>query len=162
MEQISWLFLAFVFFCFFHIYIFKTSQGSSDCGAAETNLTRNYEIEGLIPGLAQWVKDPVLPCGLDLALLWLWCRLAAVAPIRPLAWEPPYAALAAPQKITILLIYIFLSICLPNYIICSHQECSRNYAIIILNNCLGLMCSYKLTAIDNKPHKLSLTIIIFF
>ena len=30
-------------------------------------------------------------CGLDLALLWLWCRLAAVAPIRPLAWEPPYA-----------------------------------------------------------------------
>ena len=29
--------------------------------------------------------------GLDLALLWLWCRLAAVAPIRPLAWELPYA-----------------------------------------------------------------------
>ena len=24
--------------------------------------------------------------------LWLWCRLVAVAPIRPLAWEPPYAA----------------------------------------------------------------------
>ena len=30
-------------------------------------------------------------CGSDLALLWLWCRLAAVAPIRFLAWEPPYA-----------------------------------------------------------------------
>ena len=30
-------------------------------------------------------------CGLDLALLWLWCRPAAVAPIHPLAWEPPYA-----------------------------------------------------------------------
>jgi len=29
--------------------------------------------------------------GSDLVLLWLWCRLAAVAPIRPLAWEPPYA-----------------------------------------------------------------------
>ena len=29
--------------------------------------------------------------GLDLALLGLWCRLAAVAPIGPLAWEPPYA-----------------------------------------------------------------------
>ena len=28
--------------------------------------------------------------GLDLALLWLWWRSAAVAPIRPLAWEPPY------------------------------------------------------------------------
>ena len=23
-----------------------------------TNPTRNYEVEGLIPGLAQWVKDP--------------------------------------------------------------------------------------------------------
>ena len=30
-------------------------------------------------------------CGLDLMLLWLWCSLAAVAPIQPLAWEPPYA-----------------------------------------------------------------------
>ena len=31
--------------------------------------------------------------GSDLALLWLWLwhRPAAVAPIRPLAWEPPYA-----------------------------------------------------------------------
>ena len=47
------------------------------------NPTRNDEVAGLIPGLAQWVKD--------LALLWLWCRLAATAPIRPLAWELPYA-----------------------------------------------------------------------
>jgi len=30
--------------------------------------------------------------GLDLALLWLWCRLAATSPIGPLVWEPPYAA----------------------------------------------------------------------
>ena len=29
--------------------------------------------------------------GLDPALLWLWCRMAATAPIQPLAWEPPYA-----------------------------------------------------------------------
>ena len=28
-------------------------------------------------------------------LLWLWCRPAAVAPIRPLAWELPYAMGAA-------------------------------------------------------------------
>ena len=29
--------------------------------------------------------------GLDPVLLWLWCRSAAAAPIRPLAWELPYA-----------------------------------------------------------------------
>ena len=29
--------------------------------------------------------------GLDLARLWLWHRLVAVAPIRLLAWEPPHA-----------------------------------------------------------------------
>ena len=31
-------------------------------------------------------------CSVDLALLWLWCRPAAAAPIQPLAWEPPYAS----------------------------------------------------------------------
>ena len=34
-------------------------------------------------------------CGLDPALLWLWCRPAAIAPIRHLVWDPPYAAVAA-------------------------------------------------------------------
>ena len=34
-------------------------------------------------------------CGLDLALLWLWHRLAAAGLIGPLAWELPYAACAA-------------------------------------------------------------------
>ena len=48
-----------------------------------TNLISIHEHAGLIPGLTHWVKDPVL--------LWLWCRLAATALIRPLAWEPPYA-----------------------------------------------------------------------
>ena len=30
-----------------------------------------------------------------MALLWLWCRLAAAALIQSLAWKPPYAAGAA-------------------------------------------------------------------
>jgi len=34
---------------------------------------------------------------LDPELLWLWRRLAATALIRPLAWEPPYAAGAAQE-----------------------------------------------------------------
>ena len=36
--------------------------------------------------------------GLDPALLWLWRRLAATAPIRTLAWEPPYAMGAGLEK----------------------------------------------------------------
>ena len=36
--------------------------------------------------------------GLDLVLLWLWHSLAAISPIEPLAWEPPYAPGAALEK----------------------------------------------------------------
>ena len=37
-------------------------------------------------------------CSSDSVLLWLWSRLKATAPIRPLAWEPPYAAGAALKR----------------------------------------------------------------
>ena len=36
--------------------------------------------------------------GLDPALLWLWSRLVAIAPIGPLTWEPPHATGAAKEN----------------------------------------------------------------
>ena len=34
----------------------------------------------------------------DCMLLWLWCGLAAIVPIKSLAWESPYVAGAALKK----------------------------------------------------------------
>ena len=64
------------------------------------NPTRNHEVAGLVPGLAQWVKGSGVAvscgvgcrCGSDPALLWLWHGLVAAAPTGPLVWEPPCAA----------------------------------------------------------------------
>ena len=36
--------------------------------------------------------------GPDPLLLWLWCKPEATAPIRSLAWEPPYASGTALEK----------------------------------------------------------------
>ena len=39
----------------------NNKEGSSPRGSAVTNLTRNHQVGGLVPGLTQWVKDPALP-----------------------------------------------------------------------------------------------------
>ena len=61
--------------------------GSSHCGSVEMNPTGIHEVASLIPGLTQWVKGSgiAMHCGrrrgLDPALLWLWHRPTAIAPI---------------------------------------------------------------------------------
>ena len=63
------------------------------------NLTRIHEDVCLIPGLTQWASCGIgCRCGSDLVWLWLWRRLAAIAPIRPIAWELPYATGAAVKR----------------------------------------------------------------
>ena len=85
--------------------LYCSKNRSSRCGAAEMSLTRNHEVASLIPGLDRWVQYLVaLSCGVgrrrgsDLALLWLWHRLAATATIGPVAWEPPYGAGVALER----------------------------------------------------------------
>ena len=44
-----------------HTYILACMPKSSHHGSVEMNLTSIHEDTSLIPGLAQWVKDPAVP-----------------------------------------------------------------------------------------------------
>ena len=78
------------------------------------NLTIILEDAGLIPGLrircCHKLWHGSQRCSLALALLWLWHRSAAVAPIRPLAWELPYAAGATLKRKKKIHTYIYIYI----------------------------------------------------
>ena len=41
--------------------LLRRQRGSSRCGEAEMNPTRNHEVVGSIPGHTPWIKDLVLP-----------------------------------------------------------------------------------------------------
>ena len=74
-----------------------TKNGISLVAQQLMNLTRIHEDVDLIHGLSQRVKD----LALEWAVVWvadMWRRLAAVAPIRPLAWELLYATDVALKK----------------------------------------------------------------
>ena len=70
------------------------------------NLTSIHEDVVSTPGLASVDEGSSISvscgvgrrCSLDLALPWLGHRPVATAPIKPLPWEPPYAACAAIKK----------------------------------------------------------------
>ena len=87
------------------IFHFKTLYRTSHHGAAESNPTRNHEVEfDPWPYSLGEGSGVAMSCGVGhkhgsaLALLWLQHRPAATALIRPLAWELPYAVGATLKK----------------------------------------------------------------
>ena len=72
---VSLIMLSEIVFCvcisFYHEQSKMKNIGVPSLAQQLMNLTSIHEDAGLIPGLAQWIKDPVL--------LWLWHRPAAMA-----------------------------------------------------------------------------------
>ena len=73
----------------------KTKKKEFPWWCIRNNPTRNHEVE--VQSLASLSGLRIQQvCNLDVAWIWCccgcWCRPAATAPIRPIAWEPPHAA----------------------------------------------------------------------
>ena len=92
-------------FCSASFTKFIMQYWSSHCGAAGMNLTRNHEVAvSILASLSGLRIRIALSCGVghrccsDLVLLWPWHKPVATDPIRPLAWEPPFAVGAALKK----------------------------------------------------------------
>ena len=79
------------FWVFVHLLQRNDYSRNSHCGAVLTNPTSIHKGCWFDPWPFSVGKscNAGCRCGSDLALLCLWCRLAAVALIRPLAWELP-------------------------------------------------------------------------
>ena len=82
--------------------LLKSTGQEFHCGWVVMNLNipmRTWVLSlALLNDLPIWCCSVGHRCGLDPMLLWLWYRLAAVAPIRPLAWELPHAKGAALKR----------------------------------------------------------------
>ena len=113
LETKDWLFLIFLFFPLVttHTYIHYLSN-LKKCHLGVLILaqrkrvrlgTVRLQVRSLAP-LSGLRISVAVSCGVghrhgsDPTLLWLWCKPAAPAPIRPLAWEPPYAMGAALRR----------------------------------------------------------------
>ena len=88
--------------------------------------------------------------GSDLALPWLWCRLAAIAPIRPLGWEPPYAVGVALKRQKTKkqkqknIICILNSTCIYEYHISRIKGRVRPFQVekVMISHCSGTLVPY--------------------
>ena len=84
----------------------KQLKKSSCHGSIVTNLTSIHDDGGLIPGLNQWVKDPVVPWAVvlisDVAWILHCCDCGVGWQLQLwfdlLAWEPTYAKIVALTK----------------------------------------------------------------